>query len=73
MTLAISIFIVSASLFVGFVLGMMWTHFLYFAGRLKFQEDEDGIYPYVESDITMEETTERTYVLYKVTPEKHVL
>lgn len=62
--------ILLCSLAIGFVVGCFFITAaiakIYYVGKMKFQRDEDGVYPYVEGTKPLEDIIDRNYILLKV-------
>lgn len=62
--------ILLCSIAIGFIVGCFFilavTTKRYYGGTMKFQRDEDGVYPYVEGTKPLEDIVSRDYVLLKV-------
>lgn len=62
--------ILLCSMAIGFVVGCLFifivTVKLYYGGTMKFQRDEDGVYPYVEGTKPLEDLISNDYIFLKV-------
>lgn len=71
--MVLDLVLVICSVILGIVIGIFATTAAVFSttfgGELKFQEDEDGVYPYVEGVKPLSDIRKRQFVLFRIAQE----